>query len=204
MDDLPEGNKPDWDRYLVKSDGNVAPVGDPTRWGAMVNTPLVAPAVGTSESQSPQILAIATRDPYARNWAVLGNLTLPRITWRTPAGVGTAFCRLELVMGVGQIQMTQAIVLADCAAQVGLCYQQFIDNGGPYDDINVIPTTSGDPAGALYDETRSFAIIGGLVGQSINIRAQYVVSNPNPPSRGLPCTARLELIVTPFAAGKGL
>jgi hypothetical protein len=195
-----EMNDPDWDRYHVKGH-DTAPVGDPTRWGAQIFQPLsdAVPLVST-----PQILQVATRDAYARSWAVLGTLSLPTLTWNTADLV----VQLEVTMGVGQIQITHAIVLFHYAITAppaglpavgrgGLCLDQYLFYGGPYNALG-----EANSGGVLLDQARAFAIIGGLVGQSISIRATYqIITSPAP---GLPATSRLALIVTPFAAGEGL
>lgn len=191
---------PDWERYRVDA-GQFAPVGDPTRWGARVDTVIPLPVAIGGDSFAAQILAIATHDNYARPWSLLGNLTMPWITWQTPTA--EVACQLEITMGVGQIQIDHTIVLARFNGQTGLCFQQHISNGGPYSEYGRIPTRSSDAGGFIYDQTRSFAIIGGLVGQSINVRARFS-SNIAAFVRGIPTTARLELIATPYAAGEGL
>lgn len=195
----PDMSDPDWDRYSVAT-AKIAPVGDPTRWGARVDTLIPLPT-SPGDSLAAQILAVATNDNYSRAWSLLGNLTLPMITWQT--ATAEVACVLEISLGVGQIQIDHNIVLANCNGQKGLCFQQDIANAGPYIAYRRIPTRSGDAGGFIYDETRSFAIIGGLVGQSINVRARFssgIAANV----RGIPTTARLELIVTPYAAGEGL
>lgn len=197
----PKMGDPDWGRYAVTANQSMLPVGDPTRWGARVDTLIPLPVAVGGEQQTAQILQMATRDQYSRSWALLGNLTMPMITWQTPTCEVT--CTLAITMGVGQIQIDQYVLLANFSGQTGLCFQQDVSNGGPYVATRFNPTRSGDSAGFLYDEARSFAIIGGLVGQSINIRAIYR-SNIAAFVRGIPTTARLELIVTPFAAGEGM
>lgn len=191
---------PDWERYRVTRDGELAPVGDPTRWGAQVVT-----ALDDSMSQpinTPQIIQLATRDGYARAWSVLGTLGLPLLTWNT----SDVFVQLEITMGVGQVQITHTIVLVHGAlgpaglpagvpavGKGGLCLDQWIFYGGPYNGALDPPS----------NQARAFAIVGGLVGQSIAIRASYQL-NSVPPTPGLPGSSRLALIVTPYAAGEGL
>lgn len=194
---------PDWDRYRVTRDGVSAPVGDPTRWGAQVFTPLddSTPLVST-----PQILQLATRDGYARSWSLLGTLSLPTLLWNTADFI----VQLEVTLGVGQVQITHAIMLFRPAlltppvglpvvpSRGGLCLDQYIFYGGPYNAIG-----EASAAGSLENQARAFAIVGGLVGQSISVRATYqnLTIAPTP---GLPTTSRLALIVTPYAAGEGL
>ncbi len=195
-------NHPDWDRYKVAQPGNLMPVGDATRWGAQIfqalddNNPFI---------QTPQILQVATRDSYARSWSLEGTLSLPTLTWNT----ADIILQLEITMGVGQVQIVHAIPLIfpaittpptglPAVARGGLCLQQYIYYGGPY---NAVPEAN--PSGVLANQARAFAVISGLIGQSISIRATYqqVGLSPTP---GFPTIARLALIVTPYAAGEGL
>jgi hypothetical protein len=190
---------PDWERYKVTKDGTNAPVGDPTRWGAQVFTPLHD--LFPTEFVTPQILQLATRDGYSRSWSLIGTLTMPTATWNG----ASSQCLLDLTLGVGQIQIAQSIVLYDAGnpsavpplAPGGLCRTQHSTLGGPYASI-----LENNPA-SNANESRSFAIVGGLIGQSISIRARYQNSG-FPPTAGFPTTARLCMIVTPYAAGEGL
>jgi hypothetical protein len=197
MSDLEPGMMPpDWERYKVAPAGHVMHVGDPTRWGAQAVTPLndallaAAPfGIGVS---SGQLLQVQTRDGYSRSWSMLGTLSLPGLQWNA---VGASMSvELELVMGVGQAQITHRIVLfsAFTTPYSGLCMTQHRSQGGPYDG------TSDSASGT---EARAFAIIGGLVGQSISAQCLYGGSTP---VAGLPATSRIALIVTPYAAGEGL
>ena len=193
---------PDWDRFKVTKDGTNAPVGDPTRWGAQIFTALAdtAPDVYT-----PQILSMSTRDGYARPWSLLGTLSLPTVTWdKTQVGPGGLVVSLEISLGVGQIQITHSILLLTGAGTGpggvptvpgGLCFTQNWFLGGPYNTVQ-------EAIGGVNTEARAFAVVGGLVGQSISIRARYQIVTP--PTPGLPTTSRLGLIVTPYAAGEGL
>lgn len=189
---------PDWGRYKVTGPGHPAPVGDPTVWGKQIFVPLsdAAPIVNTQ-----QILQIATRDGYSRSWSLFGTLSLPTITWDTAKFI----VELQISMGVGQIQINHAILLLFPAGQAlggasalagGLCLTQNWFFGGPY---NTIPEDGG--AGTV--ESRAFAIVGGLVGQSISVRARYI-NQTTAPTPGLPTSSRLGLIVAPYAAGEGL
>lgn len=202
----PEGiHPPDWDRYQVTKDGAVAPVGDPTRWGAQVFTPLT---VAEQISTTPQILQISTRDGYARAWSILGTLTLPFATWNaTQMNIaGGIQVELLLTLGVGQVQIEHSIMLLNSGGTYGslavpfgpggLCLSQFFTLGGPYNEIDSTNAATGN-----VDETRAFAIVGGLVGQSIAIRARYRYFFV---PAGYPTVARLALITTPYAAGEGL
>lgn len=191
----PDINDPDWGRYRVANAGGVAPVGDPTRWGAQAFT-RITPG---KEAASQQILAIGTSDNYARSWSLMGNLVLPYWLWDTQSVV----VRLEVTCGVGQVQIVQPIVLykSDGAAnKQGLVADQFWEKGGPYWETYE-PTRSEVPADAGgVDKCRSFAAVGAIVGQSIGIRALYTMNIAAPGA----CVSRLALIITPHAAGEGL
>jgi hypothetical protein len=186
---------PDWDRTLVNTAGAGKPVGDPTQWGAQALT--LVPAAFT-DVFSEQFIQAATRDTYARSWAIIGTLTLHSDTWGDPAGpYPVAFpilVTLNVVMGVGQLQIEHNIVLTagDGNPTVGLCTTQSALFGGPYNPVF--------PPGNA--QTRPFAAIGALVGHTIQVRARYQVGFPVPP--GLPFEARIQALLTPFAAGQGL
>lgn len=193
---------PDWGRYQVHKDGVGAPVGDPTRWGAQVFTQLDD---GFGLVSTPQILQLATRDGYSRSWSLEGTLSLPTLTWNT----ANLIVQLEVTMGVGQVQITHAIMLLNPAITTppvglpavgrgGLCLSQYFFFGGPYNAVG-----EANAGGVLANQARAFAVIGGLVGQSISIRATYQ-NTDLPPVPGLPTLSRLALIVTPYAAGEGL
>ena len=68
-------------------------------------------------------------------------------------------------------------------------------SGGPY---NTVPDNA-----VVGTEARAFAVIGGLIGQSISMRARYQ-NFTVAPTPGYPTSSRLALIVTPYAAGEGL
>jgi hypothetical protein len=187
----PEMHDPDWNRYLVRGQA-AAHVGDPTRWGAQVET--LIPATG--EVTSTQVLAASTRDAYSRSWALLGTLELPAELWNAAiAGVGVSVS-LDVSVGVGQTLLTQRLSLFEASGPLatgGLCETQYLPRTagqGPYLAINT--------ANGL---TRSFAAIGALVGQSINIRARYSIAAV---FASLPARSLLSVIVCPFAAGEGL
>lgn len=189
---------PDWDRFGIKGPSAYQPVGDPTRWGAQVFTALTdaTPIVVT-----PQILQVATRDGYARSWSLLGTLSLPTITWDTAKFV----ISLQITMGVGQIQIVHIVDLLFPAGQQspgagspagGLCITQNWYQGGPYETVP-------EDGGGQIVEARAFAMIGGLIGQSLSVRAKYI-NQTVAPTPGLPTPSRLGLIVSPYSAGEGL
>lgn len=192
-------NAPDWNRYVLPVNPTGVPVGDSTRWGAEYFQPLA----DNLAMVTPQILQVQTADPYARSWALLGTLSMPAITWNR----ADLFVQLDISMGVGQITIQQAIMLMHPAitsppvglptvGRGGLCLEQNFYFGGPYN--SQAETNAGGDV-----EARGFAIIGGLIGHSISVRARYE-SGQLPPTPGFPAISRLAMIVTPFAAGQGL
>jgi hypothetical protein len=205
VSDEPKFGDPDWGRYIMKGQGG-APVGDPTRWGVELRTPLADPPAGLQNIITPTILALGTRDGYARSWSVIGSLTLPTSTWDATVNGQGIGVQLEFTMGVGQSQITQAILLLQQpytpslpyppVPPTGLCITQHYTFGGPY------ISTFGVASGTSVEESRPFAIIGGLVGQSISVRAKY--GGYFPPTAGYPCTGKIAMLATPYAAGEGL
>jgi hypothetical protein len=205
------GNNPDWGRFGLQPPSQFEKVGDPTRWGAQV-TPFLDPAnlptppIGFQRFQvTDQIVLASTADPYARPWSIIGTLTLPFDAWNGNVLAVT----LECTMGVGQQQIVQEILLMQGSNGTpvgflgGLCLQQSTFNNGPYLPIPE-PTRQVVPTG-LFDSCRPFAIIGALIGHTINIRAKiYASGAPGVPVPGCPCTARIALLATPIAAGTGL
>lgn len=183
---------PDWGRFGIEHPNASKPVGDPTRWGAQVFTALTDALITAGVINTSQILQVQTRDGYSRSWALLGTLSLPGVQWNAVGS--TLHVQLELTMGVGQVQITHVIELfnAFTTPYSGLCMSQHFSQGGPYS--GTFETSTGI-------ESRAFAIIGGLVGQSISVRGVYGGAAP---VAGLPATSRLGLIVTPYAAGEGL
>ena len=179
---------PDWDRYLIKGGPAQPPVGDPTRWGSQTLT--LVPAAGLQTST--QILAASTRDAYSRSWGMIGTLSLPSELWNAVAGVAVS---LDVSMGVGQALLTQRIALFSAlAVSQGLCITQYEANGGPYQSIT-------DVVAGVPIQTRAFAAIGAIVGQSVNIRVRYSIAAA---FASLPTTSELVIALTPFAAGQGL
>lgn len=189
----PDMSEPDWDRFGIKPPNHFEKVGDPRRWGASIVTPIQ----DFASINTPQILSITTRDGYSRSWSVLGTLGLPLDLWGT-AIADLVFIRLEITMGVGQAQIVHLINLlgpnpaTGAPGVTGLCLTQYWKNGGPYVGI---------PEG-LSPQQRAFAIVGGLSGQSISIRALYTIGATGSPN--LPSTSLLTLIANPYAAGEGL
>lgn len=183
---------PDWARYVMPQQQpgpHLPPVGDPTRWGAQLDT--IIPAAGLQSST--QILSAVTRDGYSRSWSLVGTLSLHPDLWVAAAGI---IVDLDIAMGVGQAVISQRIALFYAGQASSLCNAQYLPNGGPYE---AIPTTSPTTGTTLL--ARSFAAIGALVGQSINIRARYTVAAVFP---ALPESSNITLMIAPYAAGDKL
>jgi hypothetical protein len=185
---------PDWERFGIHPPGAFMPVGNPTRWGAQLTTQLA----DFSTQATPQILSMSTRDGYSRSWTLLGTLGLSSSLWGT-ALADIVIVRLEITMGVGQAQITHSIVLLGPDTTTflpggsGLCITQYWRNGGPYYAI---------PEGTSPQQQRAFAIVGGLTGQSISVRAVYQIGATGSPA--LPSPSVLSLLLNPYAAGEGL
>lgn len=184
---------PDWDRFGIKPPNEGMAVGDATRWGAQDVTLL--PNLNCN-IDSPQIVQVGTRDRYARAWTILGTLAVSTTVWNT-AGF---LIWLDVVMGVGQAQLNHRIVLLSpdpatgLPAFGGLCLTQYWKNGGPY---------YANPEGlAVASQARAFAVVGGLVGQSMSVRMHFQATDATP--IGATANAITTLIVTPYAAGEGL
>jgi hypothetical protein len=188
---------PDWGNVLVHPQSKKAPVGDPTRWGALDSVQIVENAFAQS---SAQVIQIQTRDSYSRGWSVIGTLSMPVSVWD---GVAAVLASINVSMGVGQVQVMHKICLWSGGGAVGapggLCYTQDLQNGGPY--FNPDPVLDTINGVVIAYKTRAFCVIGGLVGQSISIVGEYGTLGANP---DLPAPARLALIATPYAAGTGL
>lgn len=189
-------NHPDWGRAMVHPPGHLKPVGDATRWGAQDSTVL---AIDGQIHQTAQILQVQTRDAYARSWSLIGVLAMPT----TVFAVANVEATLQVTMGVGQAQMTHEIELwlgsASAGGPGGLCYQQDSLHGGPYTGTTFLaPNSAGVPVGYT---PKPFAIIGGLIGQTIAVRARYGILGVD---ADLPAPILLTVIVTPYAAGEGL
>lgn len=186
---------PDWARFGIDPPNTFQKVGDPTRWGAQDSTILPGPISGAN---SGQILQIVTRDLYARPWSLLGVLSMPVSVIAEPQVEAI----LQVTMGVGQVQILQEIVMyrgSGAAGTRGLCFDQQDLNGGPYTGVNFF---ANNVAGVSLAYTpMPFAIVGGLLGQTVSIRARYTILSANV---DVPAPMFLAAIVTPYAAGQNL
>jgi len=192
-------NDPDWGRVgAVPPAHSISPLGDATRWGAVDATPMV---IG-EETQSGQIVLVQTRDPYPRSWSLLGVLSMPAPLLFS--GTLASEAVLQVTMGVGQVQILHEISLwlrNNSGVNSGLCFDQNSLNGGPYTGQNYFANNPLQNNLPLAYTPQPFAIIGGLIGQSIGIRVRYGALGVD---AELPAPVYLSLIVTPYAAGSGL
>lgn len=196
---------PDWARYPGMLAPALAPVGDPTRWGA---TGRVDFRMDQFSLFSEQVIIAAAKDPYPRPWSLIGELSLPSGAWEVPsgypdppdppAGPGGINVLLELVLGVGQIQLTQRILLmSGNDPAMGLCNQQAAVNGGPYGQL---PRRMPEFPFASY-LSRPFAAIGSIVANTVSVRV-VVEQNLTVPPEYTPVFC--SLILGPIAAGTQL
>jgi hypothetical protein len=189
--------EPDWARYVMPSqtpNANMPPVGDPTRWGASLDTNL--PIAGIDFSTA-QVLQVQTKDAYSRSWSLFGTLSLPQVLWLLGTG---AYVAIDVAQGVGQTVINQRIPLFAGAVAAGstfasLCEAQWINNGGVYDQITL------PPQNGLTMIGRSFACVGALVGQSISVSVHYSIAVAWAAN---PAISSLGLVVAPYAAGDKL
>lgn len=103
---------------------------------------------------------------------------------------------LEIISGVGQVQVIQQILLMSSGTGMGLCMQQTALNGGPY-----APSDNGL---FFFDQfqARPFAAIGAIVANAISVRGVYFVGGPPPGAFTAP--AILSILASPLAAGTQL
>lgn len=192
-----DGHNPDWGRFGIAPPNTFQKVGDPTRWGGRDTSILQNNSLVES---SAQIVQVATRDQYSRTWSMLGVLSMPQTAF-DEAQVAAV---LLMTMGVGQVQLVHKIPLwyGSGTAASSLCYDQDVANGGVYfnGDHYLAPNVAG--AAITYSD-KCFAITGGLLGQTLSARVQYLLAGAGP-MPDLPAPVYLTLIVNPFSAGDGL
>lgn len=168
---------PDWGRYAVKSraynSGANAAVGDPLRWGGVNEHVLQAALV---RYQGPQFLRAQAADTYGRLWALTGTVSAAPTVW----ALGLTWQHyLEVTQGSGQATIIQLFDLR-LLTSIGLSVYARDSDGGR--------------------ERRSFAIIGGVVGQSWS--ARILGSLGDPAVNGERVTT--SVISSVLAAGTGL
>jgi hypothetical protein len=180
FDDDPEQQEPsdpDWDRYRVVSrayGGPVKPVGDPTRWGGSISNVLQA---ALTQYQTPQFARAQVADNYGRLWSMTGTVDAPPACW----ALGLTWTHfLEVTQGAGQAVIVQHLDLR-LLTDIGLA----------------VYARQSAPAGR---ERRSFAIIGGIIGQQWSARIVGAIGDPAVNGSEITTT----LIAAPMAAGMGL
>jgi hypothetical protein len=185
---------PDWDRYNVTSRAQDStgqshtPLGDPTRWGAVVN--VTSQLIGNLQDlQSPQILRVQCSDNYSRPWAAVGTLRAPIALWNagvpaTPEVGNLWIAMLVVHMGVGQNTIVHQI---DLRAVIAADAPFYVD-----DDQAVI-------AGFRQ---KAFVISGGLIGNAMSVNVRHVIRYFVQPTDPEVITTAVQL--TAFNAGTGL
>jgi len=176
---------PDWAKYATgvssraQAPGHL-PLGDSIKWGGQVvqqvnNDPALI--IRTFDSLS--FIRAQTNDTYARTWALLGTVSAPPTVWLLPIGQWTIL--LEISQGSGQNVITQLFDLRSLTT-IGIA-------GG----YSVDTFTTGF-------EKRSFAIVGGVLGQQWQARVRIAFAVALVPATAITTS----IIGAPFAAGTGL
>lgn len=188
-------------------------VGDPTLWAGTIVTPVDSAPEGNTPRAfyGDQIILAQTADRYSRSWSLIGSLSVASQVWEEPGQVpaGPFFdvpqptqlaVHLSITQGIERITLEQQICLMSGGdpTNIGLCNNQCTTNGGPY-----LPTYDTFPPQEGGNQTRSFAVIGALIGHTIGIRGLFVRGGA-PGSEGLIPTATISLLLAPYAAGSGL
>lgn len=108
-------NAPHWSqsRYLAvksrasnQSGEGSTPLGDPTKWGTELRTPITAGAHAIVKSAP--IIRVQCQDLYARAWQMVGTLEVSKSLWATPLGWDST---LEITQGAGQSVCVQRVSL---------------------------------------------------------------------------------------------
>jgi len=179
----PEGT--DWGRFGIQHPNAYQKVGDPTRWGAKITqVPAFAPGSPLTQIlQSSQIISAQCRDPYARQWSIVGTLKCDLWLFNNSNVAPGWTSILSVTMGVGQNQIIHNI---DLRATVEADAPFYVDSF---------------TSGGLRE--RAFIIPGALVANAISIQ---VINTVNyvllPLPDGDPITTALQ--ICPLAAGTGL
>lgn len=202
---------PDFGRVLVDRGRAGMPVGDPGLWANQVTTPVDEdPILGNTPRivTSSQIVAAQAVDRYSRSWSLSGMVTLPQPAWNAngPAsppsfpdvGGGARFeVWLSVLQGLEMITIEHLILLMSGGSaggtSYGLCNTQWSANGGPYG------ATFTSPIAEEGQQSRAFAAIGSLIGNTISARAIYVRG-----AGGQIPNASVALVLTPYAPGHGI
>ena len=205
---------PDWLRTMVHPDQKKKAVGDPTLWGNSVRVPIdeAGPYDGTSNIlyTSPQIILAQAADHYTRSWSITGTVTAPTDAWEDPAlwappdilippegGGPRLSVYLAVLQGTEKITIEHMICLVygGDTGNRGLCNNQSSKHGGPY-----LPSVSSD----FLEQTRPFAAIGALIGNTVTVRALIVRGNGGGSIPGVVPSVTIAAMVTPYAPGAGI
>jgi hypothetical protein len=210
----PSMPSPDWASVIVQPNQKKMPVGDPTLWANTVTTTIDSdPVLGNTPRiiQGEQIILAQASDRYSRSWSLSGVVTAPIAAWNgegpptppgfpdiRPAGDHTPLeVWLSVLQGIEKITLEQQILLMSGGTgfghTYGLCNQQYSGVNGPYGSMFTSPLAE------QGQESRSFAAIGSLIGNTISVRGIFVRS----PTGQVP-NASIALIITPYAPGAGI
>lgn len=203
---------PDWGRVLVNTAQKKAPSGDPTLWANTITTLIDDAAEGADPRAiyGAQIVLAQAADRYARSWSISGALTLTEDAWfaaptSLPPDAPTAeFGRpdlavyLSITQGIEKVTLEHQICLmyGGTSSNTGLCNNQCTINGGPY-----LPIQAGVLPTGKKVQSRAFAAIGSLIGNTISVRGLFVRYNHG--EIDIP-SATISLLLTPHAAGSGI
>jgi len=218
---------PEWSR-VPGAQALVMPVGDPTVWSGTVTTQIDSdPLLGNTARVvgGGQILLAQGADRYARSWTIVGALTMVPGAWQlarsslvpgnpldTVENGDTLSVWLEVTQGIGQVSLTQLVLLnvGDDSSGLGLVHDQCVVNGGVYGQTYpafsaVVPVIN--PFGSPLAISRSFACVGAWVGNTVSVRALYARGSDGAGgilSPGAVPSATLSLLMTPYAPGAGI
>lgn len=185
------------------------PVGDPRLWANQVTTLVDDDPILTNTPRiitGNQIIAAAAADRYARSWSLSGAVTMPSAAWNgnvapavapsfPDAGTSNRFeVWISVLQGLEMVTIEHLILLAVGGSPAfGLCNTQWSAQGGPYG------ATFTSPLAEQGQQSRAFAAIGSLIGNTISARAIFVRG-----SGGQIPSAAVALMVTPYAPGAGI
>jgi len=183
---------PEWERLGQRSPLPTVQLGDPTRWGARVETVMPNVGIAPATVDVKQVVLAQTTDRFSRPWVLAGSIVMNRTDWdRSPApGAYDIDVFLDFQIGVGQASLTQRMSarrLVEVAT--GSLFPTPSANPGVY-----LPQTDGDRLSYPF-------YIAGIVGRTVNVSATFFVFTPaaviNP-------RVAITLVMSPYNAGTGL
>lgn len=208
---------PDWGKVLVNTAQRKAVVGDPALWGNTITTQIdtltPTPAVITGIVTGNQIALAQASDQYTRSWSLSGTLTIPEGSWYAAApteppgklqvvsGSPDLAVYLSIVQGVEKAAIEHRICLmyGPTSTNIGLCNNQCTRNNGPYLPVTRTATYAGVE---IELETRAFAAIGALIGNTITVRGLFARNGAA--AEGIIPDATISVLLTPYAPGAGI